>query len=140
MLGQPLSVNQVFFQHHLQDGADEHQFGARDRPQPQFGVAGQFHFPTVDNNQGHAGLGSLLDGNADHVVALGEVGVENQDAVGVLQVPDGVGGAGVAQHVFQAPAQVGLHVAGMVQAVGLHPDVSELLGQIKLLVGAVSER
>ena len=73
-------------------------------------------------------------------MAFREVGVERQNAAGFFQIPKGIGGGGVAQHIFQFHGNGGLRVAGVVQVVGIHPVPREFLGQIQLLVGAVVSR
>ena len=137
VLGEPFGVSEAFVDDSFQDGADEHQLGARDWAQPEIGVAGQLHFSDVDDDERGTGLGGLFDGHADDVVAFGEVGVEDEDAAGLCQVPDGVGGAGVSEYVFQPADQRGLGVTGVVDIVGVHAEACEFLGEVKLLVGAV---
>ena len=111
--------------------------GAGGWAQPHVGIAGQLHFPGVDDHQFGVFPGGPFDGHRHHVVFLGDVAVENDDAARFFQVPDGVGGPGVTQRLLQAQGQLGLGVGGLVDVIGLHGGAGELLGQVVLFIGAV---
>ena len=137
MFGEPLRVNQIVLEHLLQDGSQQQQLGTRHGAEPEVGVSGQLHFPGVYDNERSAVAGGSFDRHAHHVVAFRQVGVKHQYAAGFFQIPNGIGGARIAENVFQAPGEGGLDVTGMIDVVGVHAGAGEFLGQVKLLVGAV---
>ena len=101
------------------------------------GIAGQFHFPGVNDYQLRAGFYRPLDGYAGHIVILGQVAVKDQEGGGLFQLPDRIGSRAVAQGLLQAGPQFRLQVGSQVHIVGLHCHPRKLLGQIKLLGSAV---
>ena len=100
------------------------------------GITGKLHLARVNNHQFGVLPGGSFNWYGRHVVLFSYVGVENQDAAGPLQVPDGVGSRGVSQGPFQGPDQIGLGIGGLVHVVGAHDHPGEFLGQVMLLVGA----
>ena len=71
-----------------------------------------------------------------HVVLLRGVGPDHQYAVGVLQVPNGVGGGLVPQALLQGLGHLRPGVGGVIDVVCAHDRAGELLQQVVLLVGA----
>ena len=133
----PLFVDQFLGQQFPQQAAQQQQLAAGNRPQPAVGVAGQFHFPGVNDDQRRAGFHRPLKGDAGHIVILGQVAVKDQDSGGLFQLPDRISGRAVAQGLLQAGAQFRLQVGSQVHIVGLHGRSRKLLGQVKLLSSAV---
>ena len=137
VLGQPFVFLEALVDDRFQQPAQKQLFGAWGRPQPNVGVPGQFHFPGVYDHQLGVLPGRPFDGDPHHVVFFGDVAVENDDAGGFFEVPDGIGGPGVAQRLLQAQSQFGLGVGGLIDVIGLHGCPGELLGEVVLFIGAV---
>ena len=99
-------VTQRFIENYTQHPADERRLAARQRTQPDFGVARQLSLPLVYDHQTRACLHRFLDGHADDVLLLGHVRADDQYRAGLLQVPDGVGGSGLPKHFPQWRGQL----------------------------------
>ena len=133
----PVLLVQPLLQYFLQYPAQQQRLGTGGRPQPKVGVPGEFHFPGINHHQGRALFRRRFDGQSDDVVVFGQIGVEHQDAVGLGQVPDGVGGGAVAQTPLQGQGSFRLQVGRDIHVVGGHRNPGKFLGQVQFLVSAV---
>ena len=137
MLFNPVFLVQPLVYNLPQDAAQQQQFRTRRRPQPQISVPGKLNFPHVNHDHRSPAFPGSLYRQRQHIVVFRNVGVENQDAVRLLQVPNGVSGSGVAHAPLQGQGCLRLQVGQHIHVVGTHRHPGKLLRQVKFLVGAI---
>ena len=84
VLGQPIVFLESLVDDRFQQSAQQQLLSAGRRAQPDVGVAGQFDLSGIDHNQLGVFSGRPFDRHTDHVMFLGDVAAEDQDAAGLL--------------------------------------------------------
>ena len=104
-----------------------------------FGIGYQFDLAWIDHNEWHTFHDLLLQACAGDGVAFGRVGSDDQNALRVFEIFDGVRRGTCAKALLHAPGGGGMADAGAaVDVVRTHHGTYEFLHEVVFLIGAAS--
>lgn len=124
-------------QHHVQ----ERHIGAGAQLQVVPGVSGEFDLSGVDDDTGDALHEFLLDPGPGDGVGIGGIGADDQDAVGGIQIGDGIGGGTGAEGALQAQGGGRMtHPRAAIDVVGADDRAHEFLHEVVFFIGGAGRR
>lgn len=124
-------------QHHVQ----ERHIGTGAQLQVVPGVSGEFDPSGVDDDTGDALHEFLLDPGPGDGVGIGGIGADDQDAVGGIQIGDGIGGGTGAEGALQAQGGGRMtHPRAAIDVVGADDGAHEFLHEVVFFIGGAGRR